>query len=166
MFLCPWDFPGKNTGVCCHFLLQEIFPTQGLNPGLPHCRQTLYPLRSLTEFPEFRFLTPWAVIFINSTPCWPHGPAQAFCPGWLLPVGRELRSAQTWGSLWLPFRLLRFNEALWLSAPALLAVETAVCNWRPGNQCSLMPWVGAGQAQLFVYHVVLERPPSSLFPHL
>ena len=30
--------------VGCHFLLQEIFPTQGLNPGLPHCRQTLYRL--------------------------------------------------------------------------------------------------------------------------
>jgi len=43
-FLCPWDFPGKNTGVGCHFLLQEIFPTQGLNLGLPHCRQTLYRL--------------------------------------------------------------------------------------------------------------------------
>ena len=28
----------------CHFLLQGIFPTWGLNPGLPHCRQTLYPL--------------------------------------------------------------------------------------------------------------------------
>ena len=32
--LCPWDFPGKNTGVGCHFLLQGIFPTQGLNPCL------------------------------------------------------------------------------------------------------------------------------------
>ena len=30
--LCLWDFPGKNTGVGCHFLLQGIFPTQGLNP--------------------------------------------------------------------------------------------------------------------------------------
>ena len=29
--LCPWDFPGKNTEVGCHFLLQEIFPNQGLN---------------------------------------------------------------------------------------------------------------------------------------
>ena len=29
--LCPWNFPGKNTGVGCHFLLQGIFPTQGLN---------------------------------------------------------------------------------------------------------------------------------------
>ena len=39
-----WDFPGKDTGVGCHFLLQEIFPTQGLNSGLPHCRQMLYRL--------------------------------------------------------------------------------------------------------------------------
>ena len=37
-------FPGKSTGVGCHFLLQGIFPTQGLNPGLQHCRQTLYSL--------------------------------------------------------------------------------------------------------------------------
>ena len=29
--LCPWDSPGKNTGVGCHVLLQGIFPTQGLN---------------------------------------------------------------------------------------------------------------------------------------
>ena len=35
---CPWDFPGKNTGVGCYFLLQGIFPTQGLNPCLLHCR--------------------------------------------------------------------------------------------------------------------------------
>ena len=42
--LCPWNSPGKNTGVGCHFLLQGIFPTQGLNTGLPHCRPILYYL--------------------------------------------------------------------------------------------------------------------------
>ena len=42
--LCPWDFPGKNTGVGCHALLQGIFPTQGSNLGLLYCRQTLYCL--------------------------------------------------------------------------------------------------------------------------
>ena len=42
--LSPWNFPGKSTGVGCHFLLQGFFPTQGLNPGLPHCRQKLYHL--------------------------------------------------------------------------------------------------------------------------
>ena len=39
-----WDSPGKSTGVGCHFLLQGIFPTQGSNPDLPHCRQMLYHL--------------------------------------------------------------------------------------------------------------------------
>ena len=37
------DSPDKNTGVGCHVLL-EIFPTQGSNPGLAHCRQILYQL--------------------------------------------------------------------------------------------------------------------------
>ena len=37
------DSPGKN-GMGCHALLQGIFPTQGLNPGLLHCRRILYPL--------------------------------------------------------------------------------------------------------------------------
>ena len=40
--LCPWNFPGKNTGVVSHSLLQGIFPTHGSNPGLLHCRQILY----------------------------------------------------------------------------------------------------------------------------
>ena len=34
--LCPWAFLGKNTRMVCHFLLQEIFLTQGSNPGLLH----------------------------------------------------------------------------------------------------------------------------------
>ena len=34
--LCPWNFPDNNTGVGCHFLLQGIFLTQGLNQGLLH----------------------------------------------------------------------------------------------------------------------------------
>ena len=38
------EFSSKSPGVGCHFLLQGIFPTQGLNPGLPHCRQILYQL--------------------------------------------------------------------------------------------------------------------------
>ena len=41
--LYPWNSPGKNTGVGCHFLLQGIFLTQGSNPGLLHCRKMLFP---------------------------------------------------------------------------------------------------------------------------
>ena len=40
----PWTSAGQNTGVGSHSLLQGIFPTQGSNPGLPHCRQILYQL--------------------------------------------------------------------------------------------------------------------------
>ena len=40
----PWNSPGQKTGVGSLFLLQRIFPIQGLNPGLPHCRQVLYQL--------------------------------------------------------------------------------------------------------------------------
>ena len=38
----PWDFPAKNTRVGCHFLHQGIFPTQGLNLCLLHCRWIFY----------------------------------------------------------------------------------------------------------------------------
>ena len=65
--LCPWNSLGKNTVVGCHFLLHRIFLTQGLNPGLPHCRQTLYRLSNqgsplagslfiLTTLTQFPFL--------------------------------------------------------------------------------------------------------------
>ena len=40
----PWNSPGQNTGVGSLSLLQRISPNQGLNPGLPHCRQILYQL--------------------------------------------------------------------------------------------------------------------------
>ena len=38
------DSPGKNTGVGCRAFFQGVFPTQGSNPGLPHCRWILYQL--------------------------------------------------------------------------------------------------------------------------
>ena len=42
--LYTWNSPGQNTGVGGLSLLLEIFPTQGSNPGLPHCRRILYQL--------------------------------------------------------------------------------------------------------------------------
>ena len=56
LFTTPWtacslpsssvhgDSPGKRTGVGCHALFQRMFPTQGSNPGLLHCRWILYCL--------------------------------------------------------------------------------------------------------------------------
>ena len=45
--LCPQNFPGRNTRVGCHFLLQGIFPTQGSNPCLLHWQAYSLPLSHL-----------------------------------------------------------------------------------------------------------------------
>ena len=42
--LCLWDFPGKNAGMSCHFLLQGIFLDQGSNPQLLHWQTNSFPL--------------------------------------------------------------------------------------------------------------------------
>ena len=51
-----WDSPDKNTGVACHFLLQEIFPTGESNPGFPHCRQILYRLSCMGSLCLYLYL--------------------------------------------------------------------------------------------------------------
>ena len=69
-----WNSPGQNTGVGSHFLLQGIFPTQGSNPGLLHCRPILYQLShrgSLIRYmickyflPFYRLPFHFSVVFI------------------------------------------------------------------------------------------------------
>ena len=54
----PWNSPGQNTGVGSLSLLQAIFPTQGLNPGLLHCRWILY---QLSHKGSNTLATPWTV---------------------------------------------------------------------------------------------------------
>ena len=58
----PWNSPGQNTGVGSHFLFQGIFPTQGSNPGLPHCRWILYQLSHQGSPKEslYQFSLRWA----------------------------------------------------------------------------------------------------------
>ena len=51
--LRPWDSPGKNTGMGCHAFLQAIFPTQGLNSSLLHCRQILFTIWATGEAQEY-----------------------------------------------------------------------------------------------------------------
>ena len=69
---CSWpgssvhgDSPGKNTGVGCYALIQGIFPTQGSNPGLPHCRQILYHLSHQGSWsPEWALSGPsWSLLW-------------------------------------------------------------------------------------------------------
>jgi len=53
----PGDSPGRNTGVGCNTLLQGIFPTQGLNPGLLHSRQILYHLNHQENLRRLEWVT-------------------------------------------------------------------------------------------------------------
>ena len=61
--LCPRDSPGTNTGVGSHSLLQGIFLTQGLNPGLLHCRQIHYHLSHPWSWRLQELSKPWFILW-------------------------------------------------------------------------------------------------------
>ena len=63
----PWNSPGQNTGVGSLSLLQGIFPTQGSNPGLLHCRWVLYQV-SHQENPR---ILEWVAYPFSSSSSWP-----------------------------------------------------------------------------------------------
>ena len=70
-FLCPWDFPGKNTGVGCYFLLWRAFLTQGWNPCLLHQLTDSLPLshhESPLRHQKIIFIRIMS-IFIITNPC-------------------------------------------------------------------------------------------------
>ena len=63
--ICLWNSPDKNTGVGCHFLLQGLFLTQGLNPGLPHCRhcrQNPFQLQLQEQIIFMSFLKSYSIL--------------------------------------------------------------------------------------------------------
>ena len=62
--LYPWNFPGKNIGMGSHSLLERIFQTQGLNPGLLHCRWILYHLSHMNPFqvPPMELFSPFSSV--------------------------------------------------------------------------------------------------------
>ena len=70
-----WDSPGQDTGVDSLSLLQGIFPTQGSNPGLPHCRQILYQL-SHQGSPR---ILEWVAYPFSGGSSWPRNPARVSC---------------------------------------------------------------------------------------
>ena len=88
----PWNSPGHNTGVGSSSLLQGVFPTQGSNPDLPHCRWILYQLshqeaRSCGRmYSNSVTLYQWPGLTHNSQSCcYVYGPCQHHCPLQRLP---------------------------------------------------------------------------------
>src|SRR5574339_592024 len=71
----PWVSPGQNTGVGSLSLLQGIYPTQGLNPSLLHCRRILYQL-SHKGSPR---ILEWVVYPFSSGSSQPRNQTGVFC---------------------------------------------------------------------------------------
>ena len=71
----PWNSPGQNTGVGSCSLLQGIFPTQGSNPGLPHCRRILYQV-SHKGSPR---ILEWVAYPFSSRSSWPRNRTEVSC---------------------------------------------------------------------------------------
>ena len=71
----PWNSPGQNIAVGSLSLLQGIFPTQGSNPGLPHCRRILYRL-SPKGSPR---ILAWVAYPFSSGSSWPRNQTRVSC---------------------------------------------------------------------------------------
>ena len=70
-----WNSPGQNTGVGSLSFLQRIFPTQGLNPGLPHCRRILYQLSHKGS----PIILEWVAYPFFSGSSWPRNGTRVSC---------------------------------------------------------------------------------------
>ena len=75
LFVTSWNSPGQNTGVGSLSLLQRIFPTQGLNSGLLHCRRILYQL-SHKGSPR---ILEWVAYPFSSGSSWNRNPTRVSC---------------------------------------------------------------------------------------
>ena len=92
----PWNSPGQNTQVDSFSLLEGIFPTQGLNWGLPHCRRILYQLSHKGS--------PQETLNGNKRKCW---------------LFKFLRSYFSWRSRDLQHWVVWKNDCIPVSAPPL-----------------------------------------------
>ena len=92
----PWNSPGQNTGVGSLSLLQGIFPTQGSNPGLPHCRQILYQL-SCKGSPR---ILEWVACPFSSRSSWPRNPTGVSCIAGIFFTNWAIRETHTGKFSW------------------------------------------------------------------
>ena len=86
----PWNSPGQNTGVGSLSLLQGIFPTQGWNPGIPHCRRILYQL-SHKGSPR---ILEWVAYPFSCKSSWPRNRTRVSCIAGRFFTNWTMREAQ------------------------------------------------------------------------
>ena len=93
----PWNSPGQNTGMGSLSLLQGIFPTQGSNPGLPHCWWILYQL-SHKGSPR---ILEWVAYPFSSRSSWPRNWTRVSCIAGGFFTNWAIREARCYGGQWL-----------------------------------------------------------------
>ena len=98
----PWNSPGQNIAVGSLSLLQGIFPTQGSNPGLPHCRRILYRL-SPKGSPR---ILAWVAYPFSSGSSWPRNWIGVSCI-----AGGFFTNWAMWSGI--PISLRIFHSLLW-----------------------------------------------------
>ena len=105
-----WNSPGQNIGVGSLFLLQEIFPTQGWNPRLPHCRQIHYQL-SHKGSPR---ILEWVSYPFSSRSSWPRNWTTVSCIAGRFFTNWAIREAHTghWLALSSPKRKAYYYPTL------------------------------------------------------
>ena len=123
----PWNSPGQNTGVAGLSLLQGIFPTQGSNPGLLHCRQILYQLNHKGS-PR---ILEWVAYTFSRGSSWPRDWTGVSCIAgrkkathssilaWRFPWTAESRRLQRVGHNWATFTFTFVENllfSLWVHA--------------------------------------------------
>ena len=137
--LHPWDFSGKNLKWVAISFSRAIFVTQGLNPGLLHCRQTLYPLSHLRRYQKDRLIQ-WEHWGMKSVPG--AGPLASTCC-FLLALREWLSlSAYCCGRFWRLPELPHIFE--YLPAVEHVCVCVCVCVWDKVHIIGLL-WSSSGQ---------------------
>ena len=91
----PWSSPGQSTGVSSLSLLQGIFPTQGSNPGFPHCRWILYQL-SHKGSPRILY---WVAYPFSSGFSWHRNRTRVSCIAGRFFTNWNIREALKWDSV-------------------------------------------------------------------
>ena len=151
-----WNSPGKNTGLGSLSLLQGIFPTQGLNPGLPHCRRILYQL-SHQGSPNWGVgvqESSWFSAAIMRPSCW-------LPPGWHLLSGSLDFGQQPWFWIECPF-LPPHLLGLWEGSRQAMWGKSANGALQCWEQVLFSRWIHKARPRfsLSTYPTALEKSAS------
>ena len=166
--LCPWDSPGKNTGVGCHALFkgtfhprdQMIFPTQRSNLGLPHCRQILC---QLIHKGSQRTLE-WVANPFSSGSSWPRNRTEVSCiAGGFLPTMVKVGILYQLSYQGSPREVHNYPKTLRLSKLTVSMLDVLTkqrdgCAYQRESNTLAQP-----KCSFWFFHTILWKNPNKLF---